>query len=411
MLSYLAHIITIIASSAFVFFVFLAVQALMIHAVPYRYWKRVSAWMQLGALFTVLCGFFLVPAISAPGVLTSPANHGFAAAIPSFWFLGLYQTILGTPDPAVHWLARRACIGLALCIGIALTGYLAGYTRHVRKTIEESGAIADARRTRSGWIKPLLDRLLLHNPQERAVFWFGWRTMMRNRMPRLMLAAYASLGLVFVIDGLTSALKRMGEHALARPNAALIAFSLVLPFFLLLGMRVLFTFPVELGANWVFRLLDEDDPITPLRAVRKLMAVVGIVPVCAAALPVYGILWGWQKGLWQTALSLMIGLTLLQMLTTGFHKIPFTCTFMPGKANLKAMFTIYAVGFLIASFAIVNLDLWLLGDGVRAFKGALAFGALLGWATWRRRREEHGVAARLIYEERANWQLNTLELT
>jgi len=410
-LTYVAHIVSIFAASAFVFFAFLAVQALLIHLLPYRHWKRISAWIQLGALFTVLFGFFLVPPISAPGVLTSAANHRLAALIPSFWFVGLYQTILGTPDPVVHWLARRASLALAACISIALLGYLAGYARHVRKTIEDSGAVSEARKARLGWVKSLLDRWLLNEPRERAVFWFAWRTMVRNRMPRLMLAAYASIGLVYVIDGLASALKQMGGHVLARPNAALGAFPLILPFFLLLGMRVLFTFPVELGANWLFRLADEDDPITPLRAVRKLMVVAGVVPVCAAALPMYAVLWGWQMGFRHVLLSLLIALTLLQMLTTGFHKIPFTCTFMPGKANLKVMFTIYAVAFFIIAFAMINLDLWLISDTARTLKGGLIFAALLAWASWRRRREETGVAARLIYEERANWQLNTLELT
>lgn len=409
--TYAAHVVSIFAASAFVFFAFLAVQALLIHLLPYRYWKRISAWIQLGALFTVLFGFFLVPPISAPGVLTSPLNHRIVALVPSFWFVGLYQTMLGTPDPVVHWLARRACLALAACIAIALVGYLAGYARHVRKTIEESGAVSEACRARLGWARRLLDRWLLNNPHERAVFWFAWRTMVRNRMPRLMLAAYASIGLVYVIDGLASALKQMGGHALAQPNAALGAFPLILPFFLLLGMRVLFTFPVELGANWLFRLADQDDPVTPLRAVRKLMVVAGIVPVCAAALPMYAVLWGWQMGFRHVLLSLLIALTLLQMLTTGFHKIPFTCTFMPGKANLKVMFTIYAVAFLIIAFATINLELWLLLDTARTLKGGLIAAALLAWATWRRRREETGVAVRLVYEERANWQLNTLELT
>jgi hypothetical protein len=409
--SYGAHIVSIFAASAFVFFAFLAVQAMLIHLLPYRHWKRISAWVQLGALFTVLFGFFLVPPISAPGVLTSPANHRLVALIPSFWFVGLYQTMLGTHDPVVQWLARRACLGLAACVSIALIGYLAGYARHVRKTIEESGAVSSARKARPGWVKTLVNRWLLSDPRERAVFWYAWRTMVRNRMPRLMLAAYASFGLVYVIDGLAAALKQMGGHALAQPNAALGAFPLILPFFLLLGMRMLFTFPVELGANWLFRLTDEDNPSTPLRAVRKLMVVAGIVPVCAAALPMYAVLWGWQIGLRHVVLSLLIALTMLQMLTTGFHKIPFTCTFMPGKANLKVMFTIYAVAFLIIAFVTIRLELWLLVDTGRTLKGGLIAAGVLAWATWRRRREETGVAARLIYEERANWQLNTLELT
>jgi hypothetical protein len=405
-----AHIASALAASAFVFFTFLAMQALLIHVLPYRLVKRVSAWIQLGALFTVLFGFFLIPPISAPGVLTSPANHRLVSLIPSFWFVGLYQTMLGTADPVLHWLAWRALIALTLSVSLALAGYLAGYSRYVRKTIEESGAVVEIRKPRLSGAKRLLDRSLFANPRQRAVFWFGWRTMVRNRMPRLMLAAYASVGFVYVIDGLASALKKTaGNH---EPNAEVGAFPLILPFFLLLGMRVLFTFPVELGANWLFRLVDEEgDPASALPAVRKLMMVVGIVPVCIVSLPMYGLLWGWGLAFWHLLLALLIALTLLEMLTTGFYKIPFTCSFMPGKANLKATFAIYAVGFFIIAFITVNLELWILMDTVRTVKGVVFFGALLAWASWRRRSEEEGPAARLVYEERGNWQLNTLELT
>jgi hypothetical protein len=409
-----AHITAVFAASAFVFFTFLALQALLIHVLPYRLVKRVSAWMQLGALFTILFGFFLIPPISAPGVLASPANHRLVSLIPSFWFVGLYQTMLGTADPVVRWLAWRAAIAVVLSVSIALAGYLAGYSRHVRKTIEESGAIAEIRKPRLVWAKRLLDRSLLSNPRQRAVFWYAWRTMVRNRTPRLMLAAYASVGFVYVSNGLASALKTMGHHAPGHlePNGALGAFPLILPFFLLLGMRVLFTFPVELGANWLFRLVDEEgDPVSALCAVRKLMIVAGIVPVCIASLPMYGLLWGWRIAFWHVLLALLIALAILQMLTTGFYKIPFTCSFMPGNANLKATFTIYAVGFLIISFITIKLELWLLLDTVRTVKGVAFFAVLLAWASWRRRSDEEGPAARLVYEERANWQLNTLELT
>ncbi|HZS93214.1 MAG TPA: hypothetical protein VFA78_00315, partial [Chloroflexota bacterium] len=401
-----------LASSAFVFFFFLGLQAGLIHLLPYRYWKRVSVWIQLTSLFVVLFGFFLVPAISAPGVLTSPANRSVIAAVPSFWFLGLYQAMLGTPDPVIHWLARRALIALAACLSIALSGYLLGYGRHVRKTIEESGAIADTRRASRQWAKRLLDLLIVRDPCQRAVFWFVCRTMFRNRVPRLILAAYASIGIVYVIDGLSGALKNIGRsHVLIEPNAAMSAFPLILPFFLLLGMRVLFAFPVEVRANWAFRIIGEGDPVIPLRAVRKLMIVAGIAPVCLFSLPMYGLLWGWWVAIRHVALSALITGILLQLLTTGFYKIPFTCTFMPGKSNLKGWFTVYVVGFLIAAFCIIHLELWLATDVSRAVKGVVIFAAILALATWRRRRDETGVAARLIYEERANWQLNTLELT
>ncbi len=160
-LTFAAHFVSLFAASAFVFFAFLALQATLIHLLPLRHWRRVSAWIQLGLLFTVLLGFFLIPPIAAPGVLTAPANRTTVASLPPFWFLGLYQTMLGSADPVVHWLARRALLAVVLSVVVALAGYLAGYARYVRRTIEDSGVVANSRRTRWSWGESALDHTAL----------------------------------------------------------------------------------------------------------------------------------------------------------------------------------------------------------------------------------------------------------
>ncbi len=73
-------------------------------------------------------------------------------------------------------------------------------------------------------------------------------------------------------------------------SAALLSVPLVLSFFTLVGLRILFTIPSELPANWVFRMTEQKDTVRYLRGVRHVMRL-AVVPIVALTLPAYWVLW------------------------------------------------------------------------------------------------------------------------
>ena len=69
-----------------------------------------------------------------------------------------------------------------------------------------------------------------------------------------------------------------------------------------------------------------------------------------------------------------------------FRKIPFTCSYPPGKANVSILWVGYWVAFLVYAFAMANLESWMLKRPVRLIPFYLAVAIVFGFFRWWRRR-------------------------
>jgi hypothetical protein len=354
-----AHIGVIFAASALVFFGLLAFQGILINVMSYRLFQRTSPYFQLAIPLVFLLMFFLMPPIANPRALADPRNQQYLRFLPSLWFLGLYQQLLGCPYPVVARLADSAKLGLVISAALAAVMYWLGYRTQVRKAIEEADLVPGGLYRRGLALTSRIGSLFLRAPVERAVFHFAARTMTRNKKHRLFLAAYLGAGLAYVLSDVATAV-RHGGGALHRPNAVLVSVPLILTFFVLLGMRVLFAIPTELKANWIFQLTESGSVKECHRAVRRLMLLFGLLPIAAATFPVYGLLWGWKTALLHLLALLLAAVLMIEMFLRRFPKIPFTCSFLPGKANLSMKLGPYWVWFSLVSLVLIQVELQML---------------------------------------------------
>lgn len=405
-----AHFATMAGAALFVFAAAVAVQGVLINLLPYRLFQKASAACQLCAIVLLLLMFLATPNIAAPDRLAAPENRLAITLVPSFWFLGLYQAMLGSTLPVAGHLASVALAALGIAVGVAALSYWAGYARYVRKTVEYAGAPARHRRGGGpGVVSWLADTLLVRTPAERAIFHFAWRTMVRSRTHRLILAAYMSLGFTYLAMGSIGIMDagRSAQHL--RPQAAIGGIPIVLCFFALAGLRAVFSMPVDLRANWLFRLTEKANPREILAAVKKLMFVLAIAPAVAFCLAVFPVLWGWATALRFTTLMLFLQLIVFEKLMRGYRKIPFGCSYLPGKTNLKLVFAAYFVFFQMAAWTATTLSVAMAGS-TRGFAwGAGLSLAWLGWRAWRNSAELGWPGFQ--YEEKPDWQPVTLELT
>jgi hypothetical protein len=397
-----AHGISILASSAFAFLFLVALEGVLLNVLSVRWFRRMSAYAQGAMVFVLLWLFCLFPHIAATVAELKAQNSWVLYAFPPLWFLGLNEMMIGTHDAILLTLAHRAEIGLSVVALLAGVSYTAAYRRHVRRTLEATGGGEAVRTPFLTMVHERVGRVadrIARDPVERAVLAFTGKTMARSAKHRLVLAAYAGAGFAVAAQVLSAA--RNHEEWLSLP--------LVLGFFLLSGMRFIFTIPSELPANWQFRVSDTDRQRAALNGTRTALRWFGVAPLFLALSPVYFVLWKPATALAHLLFSVAISALLVEMLVMEFRKIPFTCSYPPGKANVTLLWIAYWAAFLLYAFSMANLESWMVKRPVRLIPFYLIVAIIFGGFEWWRRRAD-AVGVTLIFDDAADPAVLTLGL-
>lgn len=173
-------------------------------------------------------------------------------------------------------------------------------------------------------------------------------------------------------------------------------------------MRHVFAVPAELRANWVFQVSDRGEALRCLAGVKKAMIVIGVIPLFALLLPLHVIFWGWQTALLHMLFGTVISLLLVDAMLVGFEKFPFTCSYLPGRANLKVSWPLYLFGFTTYISAMLAVESWMLRQPVRfLWLIAVVLFVQMALAVYRWR---VGRAVALVFDETPEPLVRTLNL-
>jgi hypothetical protein len=389
--SYAVHAAVILAGAIFLFCSLLAIQGLALHMLSYRRFLQLSSYLQFGAFFVIIAAFLLMPPYANPRDLAAPEHRAILNWLPSFWFLGLYQELRNPGNPLFAWLAARALWSLAIVVPLAAATYVLSYGRHVRRVVEQAGVIPPNRARASTAIGRIAARLVTRRPLDRALLLFIGRTLVRSREHRMLLALYLGTGTAVALAYLRSLLYHEGTSRYTEPNTPMLAASLVL-------LCVCFAMPVELRANWIFRITEVASLARYQSAIRKALLLLGPVPLWLVSAAIVLALWPWKLALAHLAILALIAILLVERCLSGFEKIPFTCSYLPGKANLKVKFGAYAILFLFLSYAAVFFEQWSFENLSRFSRLILAL-ALFAWWSVRRSRAATAQRAGLTFEQ------------
>lgn len=374
-----AYWFTMIAAAVFMFGLAITVQGLAAAFLPHRVFLRASSFLQLGAFCAIVGVYFLQPMSVNPMTIVEAQRQGFAAP-PSFWFLGLFQVASGSP--ALAPLARPAWVGLACAIGGTAAAYGLAYARTLRRIAEEPDITPGVTRLR--WLPRFGGAV------PTAIVHFSLRTLSRSAQHRVLVAFYWGIG--FALAALL--LKTPRGQQLAEESAGawqegsvpLIVSSIWIMACSVLAARVAFALPRDLAANWIFRTMPLLDARDCLRARRRVAAAVSVLPVWSGAAVVF--LRAWPSGpatAYLAALGLF-GLILVELSLRGARKIPFTCSYLPGKSRLHIALYV-AIGLCVPlSFTVAQFERDALDDPLTTAVtlGILAAGyAVCRWHTIR----------------------------
>jgi len=394
----LAHAVAIGSGGLFAALAAAIVQGILATFLSGRAFRGVSACVQMVLMALLIMLLFLTPMIGMSIRGVAKAHHPILYWFPGFWFLGLYEQIRPvTRNAEFAGLGRIAIRAMWIAAGAFLLTYLPGYRRHARMVLEGAPtSAAGPSRLRRGF-ENLLNRTVLRDPIERAVFHFISRTIARSMKHRIFLAVYGGFGTA------------LGTLSLLSGDSGLLRLPLTLSFVLVSGLRAAFNFPSELRANWAFRLSETKGARAYITAMRKWVALYGVAPLFLLLAPIEFYFFAWPVALFHAAYGLMLTLLLSEIMFFGFRKVAFTCSYFPGRINLVALSVIYVMGFTTYSSTMSDVEAWLASRPMAALV-FLALAALAAVAAARWRNRQFGATTKLEYEDPGDPAVLTLDL-
>ncbi|MBZ5620649.1 MAG: hypothetical protein LAQ69_18280 [Acidobacteriia bacterium] len=407
-----AHAFAVVASGVFVALVFAGLQGLLINGLTGRAFRRISPWVQMASMGLLISTLFLTPLVSDTLQPLFERNSPVLRFFPPFWFLALYMDLLpGQPGGAMfHDLAQLAWRALEVATAVFAVAYLAGYRRHARRVMESLETAGEG----PGWLRVRFDRMvnrwLLPHPLERATFHFISDTILRTARHRLFLASYTGIAFALALPSIVKVGAKPGVPIVVLSSAGLLAIPLTLSFFAVSGLRAAFNLPAELRANWIFQVCESEERAAHIRAARKWIVVMGIVPLFLLLAPFEFIFRGWALALIHLSFALVLSVLMLNLLLVWFRKIPFTCSYFPGKTSMAGMAFLYLAGFAFYSWAMASIEAKLIGapGALVVFYG---LGIVALWGLTLLEKSQLHVDDSLIYEDQPDPVVRTLELS
>lgn len=378
--------------SLFAFLAVMAVQGVILALLPRRWTARASMFVQSAAIAGLILAapFVFQPVGEQAWLTTKPAALAY---FPPAWFLGIEQTLLGRSDPYFADLAMTGLLALAITSLVTLGCFAWIYRRP-----ERLAALPPRGRSERA---PRLSRSPARAGAWTAVWTFTSATLARNRLPQLVFLVAWAVGLAVVANDLQDGVRRMAQvrfDASAALERAAVSMPLVLALMGVAGLRAAFLLPVSLHANWVFRVTDWDTARADrLDAVEQAFVRLAILPALLLSAPVQIGVLGVGRGLTALFLATLACAVLLELVLTGWRRVPFTCTWLPGKRPLP--FALLAlIGVFWVTAAAAEFVVWSIKDPPRS---AVVLGLFLlvlaAGLRWRRRRS--WAAASLEFED------------
>jgi hypothetical protein len=238
-------------------------------------------------------------------------------------------------------------------------------------------------------------------------------TLRRSVLHQGILVALSAAGVGLVVNslmaaGVTGWLARGGKA-----GAGLIASALGAPFALMfvasLAVRMALAVPIEPRANWVFRVTEQDGArADQLAAAVHTVRLFGAILPVVLLMPIEWLVLG-RDAIGVVAVALVCGCLLVEILMKNWARIPFTCSYIPGKGFVPQTILTGLVSFILFTTAGPALAWFSLTGHPGSFAlNAILFAAALAL---RRRRLNSWKDTPLAFEDQVPTNVNPLRLS
>ena len=401
-----AHLIASLSGSMLVVLALTGINGALLMVMPRNHLQAASTAVR--SLLLCLLVLSLPFAVRAPAIAPLlAANSPSLYLAPPVWFLAIEELLLGHASP---YFARLGAIAATAFVAAALTAavsYAVLYRRFDRMVMRPAGVAGRPR----WWNAALFDWALPRRSNGAAITTFTRLTLARSPLHQGVFVAIAACGAGLVLNSLFAVkamprLRRTYEDELA---SALAWAPFALMFATTLAVRTALVLPIEPRANWVFRMTEHDEArVDQIRAVIGCMVWLGVVVPLALLFPAEWMIFG-MRAIPGAAVVLMTGLVLVELEMGEWRRVPFTCSYMPGKRFVGLTMLIGLASF-VAFTSIGSVLLW----ASRAHPlGSPIVVAILGGIVWERRRRRARLTRHtpLLFEDTLPTEVEPLRLS
>jgi hypothetical protein len=397
-----AFAVSSLNASIFAALAVVAVHGLLILVVP-----RARLLAFSGAVRSVLIGMLV---LALPLIARLPATADAFASdawwliwIPPAWFVGLERWLMG--DGRYAALAAEAAVGTVLAAVMSVVSYVLLYRRFDRVTLQPP-----SRRSGRGWSRSL-DRWVGRAPVHHAIRRFVSITIRRSVLHQGLLVGLLAAAGGFVLNSLLSAdgwHKPLDTRGRSPFLLTLLWAPMAMMFLAIPAIRVALSVPLDLRSNWVFRMTEDTGGRGEIAAANvRIVLLLGVaLPLALIGPAQWWVLGSPAAGI--IALEALIGWLVVEWVMADWCRIPFTCSYIPGKGFVPLMFVKGFASYIVFTTATMLILRISLARPRLGLVVALIAGATAG--TFSLQRTRHAPLTPLIFDDELPTDVNPLRL-
>jgi hypothetical protein len=397
-----AFVVSSVIASLFAALAIVAVHGLLVLLAPRARLVAFSGVVRSVLIAALVFSLPLIARLPATAEAFS-SNAWWLSWAPPAWFVGLERWLIG--DASRAGLAAQAAIGTVTVLIVSIVSYVVLYRRFDRVTVQSVPSPNER-----GWERSLAawnGRPPVRHAVRRFVSMTIRRSFLHQSLVVGVLAATGALVLNSFLsaDGWHEPFTRRQRDALIW---TLITAPMTMVFLSIPAVRIALSIPLDLRSNWIFRMTEDVGGRAEVVAANvRIVLALGVVVPLAAAWPFQWWVLG-PTAVWVLLVETSIGWLLVEWLMADWHRIPFTCSYIPGKGFVPYMvvkgFSSYLL-FTLASGLVLRFS-------IARPRGALVFALIFGAAAAALavRRARHAQSIALTFEDELPMDVTQMRL-
>ena len=273
------------------------------------------------------------------------------------------------PDRCAYACASRMAALVGAVIGASASLMLC-YMRTMKKTVEEPDLMPGRRGKQ--WTLPL------GNTLQKAVVSFSMRSLARSRQHRVVYAFFLAIAFAMAVSTLAHVVSDRRTQVV---TSGFLMSTMMMMCLAVAGLRSIFSLPVSLRANWVLQVTQLSAPEHYIAAARRAMLVLSVVPVWLTVAGLSLCYRPWHQVTEHLLVLALAGSIMTDAALIGVSKIPFACSYLPGKSNVQYIFWAFVLVFVPLAMMFSRYELSVLDRPV-AYAFLVAALAIAAFGLW-----------------------------